>query len=179
MRLCVFGGASDVEGYLELGEALGRAMARRGWGLVFGGGGHGLMGAAARGVRAGGGEIIGVAPRFFQRPGVLFHGCTELILTQTMAQRKTRMEELGDAFLALPGGVGTLEEFFEVLTLRQLGRHEKPIAVLDAAGYYRPLEELLAHSVRTGFTPASTRELYGVFTDPEESLRYLEERLAR
>lgn len=89
--------------YLELGEALGRAMARRGWGLVFGGGGHGLMGAAARGVQAGGGEIIGVAPRFFQRPGVLFDGCTEFIFTETMAQRKTRMEELADAFLALPG----------------------------------------------------------------------------
>lgn len=178
MRLCVFGGASDVAEYLELGEALGRAMARRGWGLVFGGGGHGLMGAAARGVQAGGGEIIGVAPRFFQRPGVLFHGCTEFIFTETMAQRKTRMEELADAFLALPGGVGTLEEFFEVLTLRQLGRHEKPIAVLDRAGYYRPLEDLVEHSVRAGFTPASTRALYGVFADPEECLRYLEEGLS-
>ena len=133
MVICVYGASSDTihPDFLKAGEALGSAMARRGHSLVFGGGGHGLMGAVARGVASSGGSITGVAPRFFNVDGVLFDGCTEFVYTDTMRERKAIMEERADAFLMTPGGIGTFEEFFEILTLRQLGRHNKPISVLN------------------------------------------------
>ena len=105
-------------------------------GLVFGGGAQGMMGAAARGVRDGGGSIIGVAPDFFDVDGVLFPDCTEFIYTKTMRERKQILEDSSDAFIITPGGFGTLDEFFEILTLKQLERHNKAIVVLNVAGYY-------------------------------------------
>ena len=130
MRSCVFGAASptiDAE-YIEKVEQLGKKMAERGHSLVFGGGGNGLMGAAARGVRRGGGSIVGVIPRFFEDEGVeaICDFCTELVFTETMRERKQIMEDRSDAFIVVPGGIGTFEEFFEILTLKQLCRHEAP-----------------------------------------------------
>ena len=95
-----------------------------------------------------GGEIVGVAPRFFDEPGILFQGCTQMHFTDTMRQRKELMEQLSDGFIMAPGGIGTFEEFFEILTLRQLGRHQKPIAILNVRGYYDPLLALLENAAR-------------------------------
>lgn len=176
MNICVYGASSneiDVA-YIEAGEALGYAMAKRGHSLVFGGGQKGLMGAAARGMTKGGGIIIGVAPRFFDVEGVLYQQCTEFIFTDTMRERKAIMEEHSDAFIMTPGGIGTFEEFFEILTLRQLGRHEKGIAVLNTKGYYEPLRQMLEQAIEQGFLRPECRELCAFFENPEELLDYLE-----
>lgn len=133
MKICVFGASSahidDV--YIKTVEELGEKMARRGHSLVFGAGGSGLMGAAARGVKRGGGHVHGVVPSFFKERGIekLFEDCDELTITETMRERKAIMEDLADAFIITPGGVGTFEELFEVVTLKQLNRHDKAIAL--------------------------------------------------
>lgn len=176
MNICVFGAASDKldAAYFTLAENLGRAMARRGHRLVFGGGATGLMGAAARGLLAEGGSYTGVAPRFFDIPGVLVEQ-GEMIFTETMAERKTIMRDNADAFIVLPGGIGTFEEFLETLTLRQLGRHEKPIALLETLGYYEPMEAMLQHTVGSGFMGEECLRMYRLFDKVEPCLDYLEE----
>lgn len=176
MNICIYGASSDTIDpiYTDAVAALGRALGRRGHTLVFGGGAHGLMGAAARGTAAGGGEVVGVSPHFFNHDGILWDGCTQLILTDTMRQRKQRMEELADAFLTVPGGIGTYEEFFEILTLRQLERHTKPIAVFNIAGYFDPLQAMLEKTVEAGFMKPACLELYAIFTAPDDALDYLE-----
>lgn len=176
MNICVYGASSnDIRrDYIETVEELGRAMARRGHGLVFGGGAQGLMGAVVRGIVQGGGRSVGVAPTFFQVDGVLYDGCTEFIPTETMRQRKEIMENRSDAFVMTPGGIGTFEEFFEILTLKQLGRHNKPIAVLNLGGYFDDLLRMLRTAVDGGFMKEACLNLYGVFTEPEALLDYLE-----
>lgn len=112
------------------------------------------MGAAARGMSSVGGRgIIGVAPRFFDEPGILYEGCTEMIFTETMSERKKAMEDMSEAFVTLPGGIGTFEEFFEALTLKQLGRHAKAMAVLNTLGYYDSMESMLQKAVDERFFP--------------------------
>ena len=176
MNICVFGAARDEIGaeFMALGEALGREIARRGHTLVFGAGGHGMMGAAARGVYANGGRIIGVVPYFFNAPGLLFEHCSELIRMETMAERKTIMEERSDAFIALPGGIGTMEEVFETITLSSLGRMKKKTAFLDRDGYWLPAVELLRGAVEKGFAGHELAEHYAYFTDVTVCLDYLE-----
>ncbi len=176
MQICVYGASSNAihADYIASVEALGREMARRGHGLVFGGGAQGLMGAAVRGVTEGGGRSLGVAPTFFQVDGVLFDRCTEFIHTETMRERKQIMEDRSDAFVMTPGGIGTFEEFFEILTLKQLGRHNKPIAVLNLGGYYDDLLRMLDTAIEGGFMRPACRELYGVFSEPAALLDYLE-----
>ena len=176
MVICIYGASSDQidPAYLRAGEALGLAMARRGHSLVFGGGGHGLMGAVARGMTRGGGSITGVAPRFFNVDGVLYDDCTEFLYTDTMRERKALMEERADAFVMTPGGIGTYEEFFEILTLRQLGRHNKPIAILNTRNYFAPLQLLLDRTIDLGFMKPACRALYGLFPDPAALLDFLE-----
>lgn len=177
MRICLFGASSQQASlpYYDAVFDLGRAMAHRNIGLVFGGGATGLMGAAAGGAAEGGGEIIGVAPRFFDREGVLFQGCTQMIYTDTMRQRKQKMEDLSDGFIIVPGGIGTLEEFFEILTLRQLGRHQKPIAILNPNGYYDSLLALLDHVAAEGFTDKDALSALAVFIDQKDLLDYMEQ----
>lgn len=172
MRICVFGasGSELAQAYFDAAEALGRAIGRGGHTLVFGAGNTGLMGACARGAAAEGAEILGVAPRFFDEPGVLYPGCTRLILTETMRERKAIMEDEGDAFLVMPGGIGTLEEFFEVLTLKQLGRHDKPIALLNTCGCYDALRALLEQAARERFMGESCLALCVFCPDPEAAL---------
>lgn len=181
MQICVYGAASnDIDpAYLQAGSELGLAMAKRGHSLVFGGGETGLMGAVARGMTQGGGKITGVAPRFFDVEGVLYQQCTELIFTETMRQRKSIMEEKADAFIMTPGGIGTFEEFYEILTLRQLGRHNKPIAILNTKDYYRPLMEMQARAMDQGFLRPECRNLCAWFKAPEELLDYLESDAAK
>lgn len=153
MNICIYGASSDAidasykKAAWELGEKLGESA----FGMVFGGGATGLMGAAARGLRSRGGVLIGVAPRFFDRPGVLYEDCNEMIWTETMRERKQKMEEMSDGFVVLPGGIGTFEEFFEILTLRQLRRHDKPIILYNINGYYDQVRVLLEQAVREQF----------------------------
>lgn len=177
MNICVYGAASDdiAPVYIRRAEELGAAIAARGHGLVFGAGAHGLMGAAARGAYAGGGRIIGIVPHFFQSEGIIFPHCTELIRTDTMRERKQRMEDRSDAFIMTPGGIGTFEEFFEILTLRQLGRHNKPIAVLNVDGYYDPLRAMMERAVTEGFLQRQCFALFGFYDDTALLLDALEQ----
>lgn len=176
MQICVYGASSNEidPAYLQSGEALGLELARRGHSLVFGGGQTGLMGAVARGVVQGSGQLTGVAPRFFDQPGVLFDGCTQFIFTETMRERKSIMEERADAFVMTPGGIGTFEEFYEILTLRQLGRHQKPIAMLNTKDYYAPLLQMQQRAVSQGFLQPECANLFAAFEDPAALLDYLE-----
>ena len=178
MKICVFGAASNEidNSYIELVEKLGKEMAKRGHSLVFGAGGNGLMGAAARGVYSGGGKITGVIPKFFKEENIelIFDKCDEIVYTETMAERKATMEDLADAFIIVPGGIGTFEEFFEVLTLKQLGRHAKPITVLDINNYYKDLEEFLETSVKEKFIRGGCKDLYFYSTSIDEIITHIE-----
>ncbi len=176
MNICVYGAASNKIDplYIEKVEALGRTLAERGHGLVYGGGANGLMGAVARGVFEKGGRILGVAPSFFKPDGVLYTECTEFIYTETMRERKQAMEDRSDAFLVTPGGIGTFEEFFEILTLRKLGRHQKPIAVYNLNGYFDPARALLEKAVKEGFMDRCDDSLCLFSADAEAILAYLE-----
>jgi len=134
------------------------------------------MGAAARGIHEGGGHILGIIPRFFAEDDIEATSslCDQVIETDTMRQRKQLMEENADAFLMVPGGIGTYEEFFEILTAKQLCRHNKPIAIYNILGYYEPLNRLMEEGIRQDFIRQSVTELYTVSDNPKVLLRYLE-----
>lgn len=174
MTICVFGAASDDidKVYIKSSEELGEKMAQGGHTLLFGGGSTGVMGAVSRGVHRGGGHIIGVAPRFFDQPGVLTE-CDELILTDTMAQRKNIMEDRSNAFIIAPGGIGTLDEFFQVLTLRSLGQHDKPVAVFNPGGYYDELLAFLRKMEAQKFAGSAMWDCFGVFAQADDLLRFM------
>ena len=176
MRICVYGAASENihPDYIEKVEELGRKLAERGHSIVYGAGATGLMGAVARGVYEKGGEIIGVAPTFFNVDGVLFENCTELIRTETMRERKQIMEDNADAFIMVPGGVGTFDEFFEILTLKQLKRHNKAMTVLNVRGYYDAFVNMMTNAVEEGFVAEKNLELFKVFDGADEMLDYIE-----
>lgn len=176
MKICVYGAASNEidKSFIDAGENLGRALATRHHNLVFGGGAKGMMGAAARGAYEIGTKIVGIAPEFFNVDGALFEHCDEMIKTQTMRQRKKLMEEHSDAFIITAGGIGTFEEFFEILTLRSLDRHKKPIAILNTNGYYDSLLEFLKNGVKQNFLREDNLNLYFVSDDVDEILTYLE-----
>ena len=177
MNYCIYGASSDAidAKYIAAGEALGRVLAAHGHGMVFGGGASGLMGAAARGLdAAGGAEIIGVAPRFFDVDGVLYPGCTRMVWTDTMRERKQAMEELSDGFIITPGGVGTMDEFFEILTLKQLGKHGKPVAIYNVDHYYDRLEAFLGQMAEEHFMKTASLSLFYVTGDPEELVTWME-----
>lgn len=175
MNICVYGAASNEidAAYLQQGEELGRLIGAGGHRLVFGGGQTGMMGAVARGVKETGGSILGVAPKFFDKPGVLFLECDEFVFTETMRERKAKMEEESDAFVMSPGGLGTWEEFFEMITLRQLSRHQKPIIILNINGYYDPLIALMEHAIRGKFLEEKAREYYLVAKTANEVIRLI------
>lgn len=177
MKICVYGASGDKldTRYFEAAEQLGYELGRRGHSLIFGGGAGGLMGACARGASAAGAEIVGVAPRFFDEPGVLYDGCTRFVFTETMRERKGIMEEQAEAFIALPGGIGTLEEFFETLTLKQLGRHGKPMALLNTLGYFDALQVLMLRAVEGGFLSRGCLALYAICDSPAQALDRVEQ----
>lgn len=176
MRICVYGASSDLidKSYITAVEELGETMAERGHGLVFGAGAHGLMGAAARGVLRKGGEIIGVTPTFFDVEGVVFKQCTKLVYTETMRERKYHLENYSDAFIMVPGGIGTFDEFFEILTLKQLNQHQKAIVVLNLNGYYDNMRELLKTCIEKGFLHPDCGKLIKFTDNIEEALDYIE-----
>ncbi len=176
MNICVFG-ASSTEldaAYLNSGELLGETMAKHGHGLVFGAGTNGMMGAVARGVHRIGGSIVGVVPRFFQVDGVLFPHCNELIYTNTMRERKQIMDDRADAFITMPGGIGTFEEFFEILTLRQLGQSQKPMVLFNQNDYYHDALAMLHTAVKQGFMKEASLSLCYVTDSVEDALNYVE-----
>jgi len=164
VRICVFCGSSTGNGtvYAEAATALGTMLAERGIGLVYGGAGVGTMGLLADAVLAEGGEAIGVIPGHLASREIAHAGLTELHVVADMHQRKARMSELADGFLALPGGAGTLEELFEVWTWAQLGLHSKPIGLVDVDGYYQPLLRFIEHMVRAGFLRARYSDMITV-----------------
>lgn len=178
MRICVYGAASPtIDPYfIETVEKMGKLMAERGHSLVFGGGGNGLMGAAARGVTAGGGKILGVIPEFFKTEVIeaIYDKCDELVYPETMRERKQIMEDNADAFIVVPGGIGTFEEFFEILTLKQLCRHEKPIAVYNINGYYNELEAMMKASISKNFIKDNCSSLYKITDDVNAIFDYIE-----
>ncbi len=171
-RICVFCGSSAGRraSYRGAAERLGGSLARRGIGLVYGGGSVGLMGLVADAVLAGGGAVDGVIPRRLARKEIAHASLTRLHRVGSMHQRKALMADLSDAFVALPGGMGTLEEMAEVLTWSQLGLHRKPCALLDVDGYWRPLVAFFDHAVQEGFLRPEHRAILLVERDPEALL---------
>jgi uncharacterized protein (TIGR00730 family) len=166
--LCVYCGSRPgaQPAFTETARAVGEWIGTRGGQLVYGGGRNGLMGVVAEATLASGGRVVGIIPKALVEKEWAHHGCTELHVVDTMHERKRMMAERADAFLALPGGIGTFEEFFEVWTWRQLGYHDKPVGLLNVAGYYDGLEAFLRTGVEQQFMNAWQMELIRVGRDP-------------
>jgi uncharacterized protein (TIGR00730 family) len=177
--ICVFCGSRHgvSPAHQEAARKLGTLIGSHGFSLVFGGGGVGLMGEVARSVRDEGGVVIGVLPQFLRHLEPPLKSAEELIITPDMQQRKARMLSLSDAFIALSGGLGTLDEIFEVLSTAQLKVHAKPIVLLNIEAHFDPLLKVLDQVVHDGFALKEIDELYRVTETPEETIAYLEERL--
>ena len=171
-RICVYSGSSygARAEYATVVSAFGKACARRGLGIVYGGGRVGLMGALADSALAAGGEVIGVIPRAMIAEERAHHGLTELIAVETMHDRKDRMARLADAFVALPGGIGTLEEVSEMFTWLQLGLHLKPVGILNVCGFYGLLLEFLGHMRDEKFLTTRHHGMLTVASDVEQML---------
>ena len=175
-RVCVFCGSnvgSDPACARAAGE-LGREIVRRGWGLVWGGGSVGLMGVLADAVLAAGGEVTGVIPEMLATKELLHTGATKMHVAPTMHARKALMEELSDAFVALPGGYGTFEELLEIITWAQLGIHAKPIGLFNVAGFYDRLTAFFDHAIEEGFIKSKHRSLIVAAESPVDLLNQLE-----
>ncbi len=174
-RVCVFCGsnAGIRADYGMAAQGLATVLVRRGLGLVYGGGNVGLMGVLADSMLQAGGEVIGVIPQSLVAKEVAHRGVTELRIVDTMHQRKALMNELSDAFIALPGGFGTLDEFFEILTWSQLGIHGKPSGLLNVSGYYDSLLAMLDHAVTEGLLRPAHRELVIADTDAHSLVQRL------
>ena len=169
MNICIFGASSEKldREYYEKARETGRLIAEAGHTLIYGGGCGGVMGKCAGAAAESGGRIIGIAPKFFDEPDILCHEYGELILTGTMEERKMLMWEKSDAFAALPGGIGTYDELFGCITLRQLGVHSKPIALLNTRGFFEPFCELIDRGIKEGFISSGCRDLFAVCDTPQ------------
>jgi uncharacterized protein (TIGR00730 family) len=174
--LCVYSSSSCAidRKYFILAEELGEHIAKRGNQLLFGGGLIGLMGAVAESVQKHGGKVIGVIPKALNVEGIVFDQCDELIVTEGLRERKAIMDARSDAFIALPGGYGTLEEVLEIITLKQLRYHNKPIIILNLDGFYQPLLDLFERFITERFAKPECRELYAVVPSVPEAMEYLE-----
>lgn len=159
--------------YPRAAAALGRAVAAQGWALVYGGNRVGCMGALANGARSAGGKVVGITPQIMVDEGIGDAHCDELIVTPDMRQRKALLETRGDAFIALPGGIGTFEELFEILVARVLGGHDKPIVILNVARYYDPLIAMIDHGVEHGFIRPRVKTAFFVAGSVDETVRFL------
>ena len=176
MKICIYGASSNAidKSFLDAGELLGKTIAENNHSVVFGGGAAGLMGAVARGAYSKNGEIIGICPSFFNVDGALFGNCTEMIYTETMRERKQLLEEMSDAFVITPGGIGTFDEFFEIYTLRQLGVHKKPIVIYNTNGYYDSLIDMLNNAIDKSFMPNTNMDLLFISDNPKEIINHIE-----
>jgi uncharacterized protein (TIGR00730 family) len=166
--VCVYCGSrpGDSPAFADAARRTGQLIAERGWRLVYGGGSSGLMGIVADGALAAGGQVTGVIPRSLMEREFGHFGLQELQVVETMHERKRLMAERADAFLALPGGIGTFEELFEVWTWKQLGYHDKPVGLLDVEGYYRPLRNFLGSARDHGFMTTEVLDLLCTDDDP-------------
>lgn len=160
--------------YFQAAHDLGTQMAKRNMGLIFGGGVVGLMGETARAVHDSGGEVVGVIPKLLNEKGIVYDYCDELIVTKGLRERKAIMDEKADAFIALPGGFGTLEELLEIITLKQLRYHNKPIVVLNVNGFYDGLIGVFENIIQLNFAKKNSLDLYYVAQDPKDALFYIE-----
>lgn len=176
MKICIYGASSNAidQSFIDAGECLGKAIAKGGHSVVFGGGAAGLMGAVARGAYSEKGEIIGISPSFFNVDGILFDDCTQMIYTETMRERKQLLDEKSDAFVITPGGIGTFDEFFEIYTLRQLAKHKKPIAIYNTDGYYNPLIDMLNNAIDKKFMPKENIDFLFISDNPQEIIKHIE-----
>ena len=174
--VCVFCGSSPGldPAYTEAARSLGRTLAKANIRLVFGGGHVGLMGVVSNAAIEAGGEAIGVIPKFLVERELAHTGLTDLRIVGSMHERKAMMSDLSEGFITLPGGTGTLEEFFEILTWAQLGEHEKPCGLLNVAGYYDPLLTVFDQMVNRGFLSGPNRNLVLIESEPERLLQRLE-----
>lgn len=174
--ICVFSSSIHAASgpFLAAAQELGAAIARRGWTLVYGGTDVGLMGVVARSVHAHGGHVVGVIPAALHHAGIAYSQADELIVARDLRERKAIMDQRADAFVALPGGFGTLEEVFEIITLKQLGYHRKPIGILNVAGYYDPLAQLFEHIYEQGYARPDNRRLYRIVDTVADLFHYLE-----
>lgn len=172
MKICVFGASSRLleQAYYDGAYQVGALIAEAGHSLVFGGGEGGVMGAAAQGALDKGGEIIGISPRYFDEPGMLFERCNEMIFTATLRERKQLMEDMCDAFIALPGGIGTFDETIEVIAYKALGRHCKSLALLNTRGCYEPLAAMLGDAAERRLMGKGVLELFALCGSPEEAV---------
>lgn len=175
LSVCVYCGSRPGRqpAYMDLANRLGAAIGRRGWQLVYGGGRAGLMGAVADSALANGAKVVGVIPESLMQREVGHPGLTELAVVKTMHQRKQIMAERSNAFLAMPGGIGTFEELFEVWTWRHLGYHQRPIGLLNAERYWQPLLEFLNRSCADGFIDAGQMSMLHVDDDVEQMLDWI------
>ncbi len=179
--LCVFCGSSSGHApeYAAAEAAFGRLLAERNIELIYGGGRVGLMGTLADASLAAGGRVVGVIPEALASKELAHQGCTELLVVGSMHERKALLAERSDAFIALPGGIGTFEELFEVWSWRQLGYHDKPLGLLNVAGYYDPLLAFLEQCKAHGFMSSAQTDLLSVGTEPQELLQRLAELAGR
>lgn len=175
-QICVYSSSSETiaKPYFAAADALGRALAERGHTLIFGAGTIGLMGAMARAAKAAGGAIIGVIPEKLNLAGIVYEHCDELIVTRDMRERKRIMEDRAEAFIALPGGFGTLEELLEIITLKQLHYHEKAVAMLNTKGFYNALLGMFDQLFRQNFVKPEYRQLYFAANTAEEVLDHID-----
>ena len=176
LTICMYGAASDrIDSiYINAAEALGKEIAKRHHKLIYGGGASGLMGACANGVLENGGEVTGVVPTFMNKFEPIKSECTEIVRTETMSLRKEVMEENADAFVIAPGGIGTFDEFFQILTLTELGRSAKPIIVYNVSGFYDDTIAIIDKLIGMGFIRESVKSLFSVCETPEEVLNAVE-----
>ncbi len=175
IAVCLFCGARDgrIPVYREAAEALGKSIAARGWSLVYGGSSIGLMAAAADSVLRAGGHVEGVIPAALVDREIAHRGLSELNVVQTMSQRKEKMAALSDAFVILPGGIGTMDELFEIWTWRYLGTHAKPIVLINVNGFYDPLASQIALMQNHGFLAAGISDTLVVARDVEDAMSHL------
>lgn len=173
--ICVYCSSSSsvAPDFFDAARALGAEIARQGYGLIYGGAKVGLMGTVARAVKENGGKVVGVIPEALHARGITNETLDELIITKDMRERKATMESRADAFVTLPGGFGTFEELFEILTLKQLEYHNKPVTVLNVNGFYDPLVALFEHVYEQKFARPDYRELYHIAPDVADLFRYL------
>ena len=175
-NICIYCGSSDRMNteYLQAARDMGAALADRGLRLIYGGGGTGMMGALADAVLENGGKVIGIIPKIFETPELLHAGLSDLLVVEDINLRKKRMAEMSDAFIALPGGFGTFDELFEILTWSQIGLHRNPIGILNARGYFDPLLALIEHARREGFIYNEHINLLINEADPQVLLNRME-----
>lgn len=174
--ICVYASSSNSidKKYTDIAARLGEAIARNGDTFLFGGGMRGLMGAAAMAVHRFGGRVVGIIPEALNLKGVVYELCDELVVTKSLRERKAIMDERSDAFIALPGGFGTLEELLEIITLKQLKYHNKPIVILNCDRFYDALLDQFGHIMDLNFAKPESNLLYHVTSDVEDALKYID-----